>query len=862
MDETSFNAAFEVLTGNRPFPWQWELYTRFLAGDFPASCSLPTGLGKTSVIHLWLLALAQAPTQVPRRLVYVVNRRTVVDQSTDEARKLRERLANLPEVAARLRELCADPAGIPLAISTLRGQFADNREWSSDPARPAVIAGTVDMIGSRLLFSGYGCGFKSRPLHAGFLGQDVLLVHDEAHLEPAFQELVTAIEREQRSGRTPDFRPLRVMELTATSRADGQRSFGLEVADYANVVVQQRIFAKKGIALHECADEKKMFDKVAELALAHKDSGRAILVFVSSIEGVNQVEGQLRKAKQAVQLLTGTQRGHERDGLPDDPIFARFLPESNRSPEIALHRGTVYLICTSAGEVGVNISADHLVCDLTSFESMAQRFGRVNRFGLGDALIDVVHPKAFETEDNPRQAARERTLALLRRLPRREDGRHDASPHALNELNAADRQAAFSPRPTILPVSDNLFDAWALTSVREPLPGRPRVADYLHGMDEREPPETNVAWREEVGLFRHSGLSDKELGELLEDYPLKPHELLRDRSDRVSKHLVALAKEHGDQPVWLVDDNDALKTFTLKELVGEKERIHWQTVVLPPDVGGLTRAGMLGLGGQPDLYDVADEWGGDSGQLRQRETVTIGMAYRTPDGMRRVAVVPLRPPDDEEEEPTSEDGEPAGRKARLFFVRARAGDDDGSKTARGCVALDTHHSDAAKVAEALATRLLPEELRPVLVAAARFHDLGKRRDVWQRSIGNTDKNEPWAKSGTSGWLHGLNDYRHEFGSLLDTEAEAEFMKLSTEQRELMLHLIAAHHGRGRPHFPAGESFDLERAVQDAARVAGEVPRRFARLQRNYGRWGLAWLESLLRAADAEASASPSEVRHG
>ena len=165
MNNSDFNAAFATLTGNTPFPWQWALFQRFLVGDFPPSCSLPTGLGKTSVIHIWLLALAHAPAQVPRRLVYVVNRRTVVDQTTTEVEKMRHN---------------ATAAGVPIpAISTLRGQFADNREWSADPSKPAVIVGTVDMIGSRLLFSGYGCGFKSRPLHAGFLGQDALLVHDE-----------------------------------------------------------------------------------------------------------------------------------------------------------------------------------------------------------------------------------------------------------------------------------------------------------------------------------------------------------------------------------------------------------------------------------------------------------------------------------------------------------------------------------------------------------------------------------------------------------------------------------------------------------------------------------------------------------
>ncbi len=129
-------------------------------------------------------------------------------------------------IAARLSALRTnddDPLNAespPLAISTLRGQFADNREWSVDPSRPAVISGTVDMIGSRLLFSGYGIGLKARPLHAGFLGQDALLVHDEAHLEPAFQRLLKAIEAEQ--ARCKKFRSFWVMELTATKRGGGE----------------------------------------------------------------------------------------------------------------------------------------------------------------------------------------------------------------------------------------------------------------------------------------------------------------------------------------------------------------------------------------------------------------------------------------------------------------------------------------------------------------------------------------------------------------------------------------------------------------------------------------------------------------
>lgn len=81
MTATPFDRDFATLTGMSPLPWQAELFQRLAAGDVPTRCDLPTGLGKTSVIVIWLLALAANP-QLPRRLAYVVNRRTVVDQAT------------------------------------------------------------------------------------------------------------------------------------------------------------------------------------------------------------------------------------------------------------------------------------------------------------------------------------------------------------------------------------------------------------------------------------------------------------------------------------------------------------------------------------------------------------------------------------------------------------------------------------------------------------------------------------------------------------------------------------------------------------------------------------------------------------
>ena len=454
----TFDSDFEKLTGNRPFPWQKSLYQRFISDrpdNIPSSCSLPTGLGKTSVVAVWLLALAQHPDRIPRRLVYVVNRRTVVDQTTIDVENYRSRLLSetaLAGIRKQLAELCAlplreqnDKPDSPLALSTLRGQFADNREWSADPARPAVIVGTVDMIGSRLLFSGYGVGFKGKPLHAGFLGQDVLLVHDEAHLEPAFQKLLIGISDEQK--RCNEFQKFRVMQLSATSRGGGD-VFSLTADDHENETVKKRIGATKTTHLHEAKDDKKLADEIAELALNFKDSQRAILVFVRTVEDVMKVRDKLAKEKLAAETLTGTLRGKERDELVDKPTFRRFLPKALSGSE------TVYLVCTSAGEVGVNISADHLVCDLSTFESMAQRFGRVNRFGEhNDTEIHVVHPTKFDPEDDY-DSRRKLTYDLLKEL------KGDGSPQALGSLDPEKRLAAFAPTPTILPVSDILFDAW------------------------------------------------------------------------------------------------------------------------------------------------------------------------------------------------------------------------------------------------------------------------------------------------------------------------------------------------------------------------------------------------------------------
>jgi CRISPR-associated endonuclease/helicase Cas3 len=72
MQTTDFDAAFQALTDNPPFPWPRELFSRFIRkGITERSLDIPTGLGKTAVMAIWLVARA-AGAALPRRLVYVV----------------------------------------------------------------------------------------------------------------------------------------------------------------------------------------------------------------------------------------------------------------------------------------------------------------------------------------------------------------------------------------------------------------------------------------------------------------------------------------------------------------------------------------------------------------------------------------------------------------------------------------------------------------------------------------------------------------------------------------------------------------------------------------------------------------------
>ena len=893
----AFNKAFEALTGHTPLRWQKRLYERLLCHDseIPAVCDLPTGLGKTSAIPIWLIALAAQALEdhitLPRRLAYIVNRRTVVDQATNVVEQIRKRLpnsmydeSNWPEhqdalqlLASGLRLLSVEPP--LLAVSTLRGELADSEEWRIDPARPAVVVGTIDMIGSKLLFSGYGDGSYKRTHNAGIIGQDTLIVHDEAHLTPAFSSLLCGVAAAQ--AKDGELRPIRVMELSATQRGDRSCGsiFGLEPEDEQDGVVVNRIGARKFMRLRQAPQGKNThIQLIADLAHMHDSALSKVLIYVRSPEDAGNVATALKKkvgtgCDDRVALLTGTIRGYERDRLvTEDPVYGHML-----NPELQ-PSATVYLVSTSAGEVGIDIDADHMVCDLTTLDSMVQRLGRVNRRGgeQREAQIDVVWE---EKEENFNGRDREfgksvaKTLAILQEWANDSAGAIDASPRnmrrLIQKLDSKDRSNAFAPEPEVLPVTDILLDAWSLTSVDD-IPARPEVAPYLHGQTS-DPPETSIAWRSEVSLFSKYGLGNDRIRDWFDACRIHSKERLREPTGRVRRQLGDMLKEHEkdgegqDIHVVLLDRRGRAEMRPLSEVANDRNILDYKTVVLPVEAGGLTPEGTLDAKTLPPCpnIDVADS--NELGEIRRQR-----LLYRSGEPLNPLLSEQLCEPSTEMKtkgwqererialrEPDEDADTDKGTLDLVLLAPEKEIADDDPGIAKFHQRLDEHTRAIAQHMDSIGNRLgLEPQIKSALVSAAKWHDKGKDREIWQDYACNGIGREPLAKSTRYRRPRVLAGYRHEFGSLLDAMCDSDLC--GDPERDLILHIISGHHGHARPHFET-RAFDKGFTTAENEKAAIEVAQRFGRLQKRFGRWGLAWLESLMRCADIAASQPPAEL---
>ncbi len=922
MDEARLRATFSALTaedgeGHPPFRWQMRLLHRLLDADPPPFLDIPTGLGKTSAMALWLIAIAEG-AELPRRLVYIVDRRAVVDQATRFAERLRGNM--LSELAERLD---LDPS-VGLPVSTLRGSFTDNRDWLEDPSKPAIVVGTIDMVGSRLLFEGYGVSRRMRPYHAGLLSVDALVLLDEAHLCPPFEALLRQVESrgEGRLGPMggPDSTtpPFRLMSLSATGRNEAptqpEALFSLEAKDRGETEIEQRLSARKLLKVEKLPAGANLARDLAERAVAvgctrpfsrvlvychHRSDAVEVKTMIDRACGRRKRSGDHAEEHRS-ELLVGERRVRERVGLEAWLDEQGFLGAA-RQPASA----PTFLVATSAGEVGVDLNADHMVCDLVAYERMVQRLGRVNRRGGAHrrAVIDVLAlPPALKAKA-PKEAKEkahrdfEAWLAPLDLLPPAEDGRRDASPAnvvAVKTDHPDIVRAASTPAPLHPELTRPLLDAWAMTSLKQH-EGRPEIAPWLRGWEDDEP-QTTVVWRKHLPCVRTDGetsVPSSMVGEYFRVAPVHTTERLEAASTRVFdwmlKRSAKLAKRPEAHDLAIRDDEIVVilidragehrahlslrelqrlaapaKSFSLREDLRRRDRRkrEWRDRNLPGAVMIVdfrfcgVRDGMLDENSESAAAtaDADEDWRRIPAPMAHGSRPLIGFRVEGVDG--------------EQTEPSAHD---EWRHIRTFETRfdARGAptsrlyvfkwpDDPNDEDARSVLSspqtLRDHAEQVARHTRALAQRLgLPKEETDALVTAARMHDDGKAAERWQNAMNAPrDDGRPYAKTKGGGNPRLLEGYRHEFGSLL----KAEGAKFPDDMRDLILHLIAAHHGYARPIISPAGCEDGPPSMLEAK--AGDAARRFARLQKRYGPWGLAWREAILRAADQSASREWSE----
>ncbi|HET9255994.1 MAG TPA: type I-U CRISPR-associated helicase/endonuclease Cas3 [Pseudonocardiaceae bacterium] len=950
-----------------PFPWQRRLVRRVAGtGTWPELLDLPTGSGKTAALDAAVFLLALRGDQ-PRRIVFVVDRRIVVHQAADRARHIKKRLREAREgvlftVAQRLRDLAnLGDEQPPLEYAELRGGIVRDNEWARRPDVVTVIVSTVDQVGSRLLFRGYGVSSGMRPVHAGLLGNDVLYLLDEVHLARPFADTLAAIHRYYRppeAARLPD--RFSVVELSATPSGHVRDDvLHLVDDDYKHDVLARRLNASKRarVKLVKVSGSDPAKHR-AELAAAAVGEARALLdregvrtvgVVVNRVDTAARVYRLLGEQGIGAVLLTGRMRPLDRDRLlkeHEDRLRTGRTRDDDAAPLV--------LVATQAVEAGADIDLDGLVTECAPLDVLVQRFGRVDRDGRcterGNPAASVILATSADVataEDRVYGDRLRLTWAWLRERPL--DFGINAFRSAIDVKTRTDLSTPPSEAPYLMP---SHLDRWVQTSATPD--ADPDPAHWLHGVQPGSP-EVNVVWRADVlpGAFPEPGAAGNAIEKLVPLVSLCPP----GSGEAMSLPLWAVR-------AWLADVQSgtrAVVSFSDTALDGAGDAdapggapagvapaLNWRgdtstvvsaandihagdTLVVPATYGGIRASNWdpiaretvpdLGMRVQADqraravlrLYEelpVGDltipptpvdpdqddevrdividwlgEWASRIDGLTDTDPLLLKVinALRNPKTVSDVDVVEIAP--------SGPDGQPP---KWMFVIRSRrrvpalgpryepsADSEPATSSFLGAkVALHQHLCDVERWTRRLGEACgLRDPVLADLALAGRLHDLGKVDPRFQRILRAGEvgaESEPLAKSVLTAANYRARRRaeraarypartRHELASVALVEHDQQLRETANDW-DLVLHLIASHHGYARPVVPVSVDTDPQRLrveldgrVLEAGsdhgllRLDSGVPQRFWRCVRRYGWFGLAWLEAVLRLADHRAS---------
>ena len=883
--------------GYYPFPWQQRCADEILAGNPPDVVAVETGCGKSTVMDAFVWAAAadaQHPPEkrrVPTRLWWVTPRRALVDDASRRARLLSRTLAaRATEASAAVAELLRSRSGDspqPLETVTLRGGLSTEERGSLLPysaTQPAVIVSTVPMFGSRLLFRAYGTSPALRPVAAAMAGVDSLVVCDEAHLLEALQQLVAEMGEHDTAARPvlPQHRSQpKVIAVTATTTVTGNqfRTLRLDPSDHSKRLIKQRVGAAKTLTVKQVRKEADTAEVLADTAtglLGDAPGPTSCLVFANTPrvarEAFQRIDGQKTTAGiTEVLLATGRMRPPEADNTA-----ARIKGLIGVDDVAPPGEGHVVIVATQTLEVGADLDAGLLVTEACGPRALIQRLGRLNRLGKRPTA------RAVWVQNRPsggRWPVYGEIPGLVHQTLTQHNSPVDVSPSAVTRLLAGIPE----PGPRRPSVTHAQVAAWRKTSI--PVDADPPVEPYFAGID-NDTPRIRVAWRlhlpEPAEGTRHETtdpdperlwppIQGRETVELPLPYTDPTvHQWLTDlarlwiraRPDHTAQHCQPAALRAGDTIIidataggynkngWWPDTTETVTDLTCQQgYVTLTKQVTDQLLDDPTDRTAIHEAL------QQANHDESDDDDRQTAANKAAELLaaTLPHVENTPAKLihphwRIEPASRTQPPDRE---------------------------DQRSAANRRLPTLAQHSEEAATEAARTAAMLgMPTELSEAASAAARYHDTGKtdpRFQAWLRA-----GDEPMAKSNTpwhllettripSGWPKGG---RHEALSARALTAAARQYPNRVVDYDLVAHLVAAHHGHGRPlirpvtdntHITTPEiRIDLPgigpvTIPTDLTEIDWDQPRRFAALNEQYGTHGLALLEAVVRYADWQVS---------